>query len=70
MMISFVYFNFFSGVEYRMAKMTIFSIGLLVEHLESISIIGSLSNLIPVTVGDFIGGGLFLDGSYWFIGNQ
>jgi nitrite transporter NirC len=50
--------------------MTIFSIGLLVEHPESVSFIGSLSNLVPVTIGNFIGGGLFLGGSYWFVGNR
>lgn len=71
MMISWCLFAFVvSGFEHSIANMTIFSIGLLVEHPESVSFIGSLNNLIPVTIGNFIGGGLFLGGSYWFVGNQ
>lgn len=71
MMISWCLFAFVvSGFEHSIANMTIFSIALLIEHPESVSFMGSLNNLVPVTIGNFIGGGLFLGGSYWFIGNQ
>jgi len=71
MMISWCLFAFVvSGFEHSIANMTIFSIGLLVEHPESVSLMGSLNNLVPVTIGNFIGGGLFVGGGYWFIGNQ
>jgi len=71
MMISWCLFAFVvSGFEHSIANMTIFSIGLLVDHPASVSLMGSLNNLIPVTIGNFIGGGLFVGGGYWFVGNK
>ena len=57
-----------SGFEHSIANMTIFSMSLFMEHPESISIGGMFANLIPVTIGNFIGGGIILGGSYYFIG--
>lgn len=59
-----------SGFEHSIANMTIFSLGLLVKHPETVSIAGFMNNLIPVTIGNFVGGGLFLGAGYWFIGNK
>lgn len=59
-----------SGFEHSIANMTIFSMALFLEHPETISIGGMFANLIPVTIGDFIGGGLILGGSYYFVGKQ
>lgn len=57
-----------SGFEHSIANMTIFSMALFLEHPETISIGGMFANLIPVTIGNFIGGGLILGGSYYFVG--
>lgn len=57
-----------SGFEHSIANMTIFSMALFLEHPETISIGGMFANLIPVTIGNFIGGGLILGGSYCFVG--
>ena len=71
MMISWCLFAFVvSGFEHSIANMTIFSIGLLIEHPASVSLMGSLNNLVPVTIGNFIGGGLFIGGGYWILGKK
>lgn len=57
-----------AGFEHSIANMTIFSMGLFMEHPEGVSIAGLFANLIPVTIGNFIGGGLILGGSYYYIG--
>ncbi len=59
-----------SGFEHSIANMTIFSISLLIPHAETVSIAGMFANLIPVTIGNFIGGGLILGGSYYFMGKS
>jgi len=57
-----------SGFEHSIANMTIFSIGLFMPHPESVSIMGMMNNLIPVTIGNFIGGAVILGGSYFYMG--
>lgn len=59
-----------SGFEHSIANMTIFSIGLLLEHPETVSVAGMFANLIPVTIGNFIGGGILLGASYFYMGNE
>lgn len=59
-----------SGFEHSVANMTIFSISLLIEHPETISISGMFANLIPVTIGNFIGGGLMLGTTYFYMGKE
>lgn len=59
-----------SGFEHSIANMTILSIGMFMPHPETISIMGMFNNLIPVTIGNFIGGALFLGGSYYYIGKN
>lgn len=59
-----------AGFEHSVANMTIFAMGLLMEHPETISIGGMFANLIPVTIGNFIGGGLMLGGTYFYMGKE
>ncbi len=59
-----------SGFEHSIANMTIFSIGLFMEHPETVSIAGMFQNLLPVTVGNFIGGGVLLGGAYYYMGRS
>ncbi len=54
-----------SGFEHSVANMTLFSIALLGNHPESISLGGMFHNLIWVTVGNIIGGALFMALGYW-----
>lgn len=57
-----------AGFEHSIANMTIFAMSLFLPHPETISIAGMLTNLIPVTIGNFIGGAIMLGGSYYFMG--
>lgn len=59
-----------SGFEHSIANMTIFSIALLMEHPDTVSIMGMFQNLIPVTLGNFIGGAIILGGSYYYMGRK
>lgn len=59
-----------SGFEHSIANMTIFSIGLMIPHPEAVSVAGMFANLIPVTIGNFIGGAFVLGGSYFYLGSE
>ena len=48
-----------SGFEHSIANMTLLSISLMVPHPETVSLAGMVSNLIPVTIGNIIGGTIF-----------
>ena len=56
-----------SGFEHSVANMVLFSIALLVPHPETVSIAGSLYNLVPVTLGNIIGGGFFVGTLYVYL---
>ena len=47
--------------------MTLLGIGLFLPHGDSISWFGFARNLIPVTLGNIIGGGVFVGGLYWIV---
>lgn len=57
-----------SGFEHSVANMTLLSISLLVPHPETVSLAGLAANLIPVSLGNMIGGILFVGVPYWYIG--
>jgi len=59
-----------SGFEHSIANMTIFSIGLFMPHPATVSVAGMFANLIPVTIGNFIGGAIILGGSYFYMGKE
>lgn len=69
------------GFEHSIANMYFFSIALLLksqpdvllagqwsaEVLEPLTFVGTLRNLIPVTLGNLVGGAGLVGGMYWFI---
>lgn len=58
-----------AGFEHSIANMTIFAIGLLMPHPETVTVAGMFANLIPVTIGNFIGGAIMLGATYFYMGN-
>jgi nitrite transporter NirC len=54
-----------SGFEHSVANMTIFSIALFGNHPPSVSVGGMAYNLAWVTIGNVIGGAVFVAGAYW-----
>ena len=58
-----------SGFEHSVANMTLLSIPLLTDHPDTISVGGMAHNLLWVTVGNIIGGSLFMGVGYWVATN-
>ena len=59
-----------SGFEHSVANMTIFATALFMPHPETVSLMGVFQNMIPVTLGNFIGGALLLGASYFYMGKE
>lgn len=55
-----------SGFEHSVANMTLLTISMMIPHPETVSFVGMAANLIPVTIGNIIGGALFVGGAYWY----
>jgi formate/nitrite transporter len=55
-----------AGFEHSVANMTLLAIALFQPHAEAVSWLGYAQNLVPVTVGNVIGGAFFVGGLYWF----
>jgi nitrite transporter NirC len=55
-----------AGFEHSVANMTLMGIALFQQHGESITWMGYVCNLVPVTIGNVVGGALFVGGLYWF----
>lgn len=56
-----------SGYEHSVANMTLLSLALMLPHPETISLSGWLHNLIPVTLGNMVGGAFFVGTIYSLI---
>lgn len=57
-----------SGYEHSIANMTVLGMALLLPgHPETITLAGWFHNMIPVTLGNMVGGGVFVGALYWFI---
>lgn len=54
-----------SGFEHCVANMTLLSLGLLIPHGAGVSFSGWLHNLSWVTLGNIVGGALFVGMAYW-----
>ena len=54
-----------SGFEHSVANMTLFTIALLGEHPEAVSLSGAGYNLLWVTIGNLLSGSFFMAGGYW-----
>lgn len=66
-MILLVFGFFISGYEHSIANMSTFAVALVLDHPDTISIGKAIHNLIPVTIGNMIGGGLFMGVFYYYI---
>jgi len=53
------------GFEHSIANMTLLGIGLLQPHGPEISWAGFVHNLVPVTLGNIVGGAIFVGMAYW-----
>jgi nitrite transporter NirC len=56
-----------SGYEHSIANMTVLGLALVLPHPETVSLAGWFHNMIPVTLGNMVGGIVFLGMMYWFI---
>ena len=54
-----------SGFEHSVANMTLFSLALMMPHSELVSVSGVLHNLIPVTIGNILGG-FIIGAMFWW----
>ncbi|MEM1501825.1 formate/nitrite transporter family protein [Domibacillus sp. 8LH] len=56
-----------AGFEHSVANMVLFSLALAVPHPEVISVVSAVYNLIPVTLGNIIGGSMFVGMVYMYL---
>lgn len=54
-----------AGFEHSIANMTLFSVALLSDHPTTITIAGAARNLLLVTTGNAVAGGLIMGLGYW-----
>jgi nitrite transporter len=66
-MMLFVFCFFISGYEHSIANMCTFAIAIVIDHPGTISFGGIIHNLIPVTIGNLIGGGFFMGYMYYYV---
>ena len=59
-----------SGFEHSVANMTLLSLSLMVPHPETVSLAGLAANLVPVSIGNIIGGAVFVGAAYWFANTE
>jgi nitrite transporter NirC len=67
MMFLLVFAFFLSGYEHSIANLSLFSIALLSPHPETISLAGAIHNLLPATLGNIVGGSVFVGMIYQYI---
>lgn len=58
------------GFEHSVANMTIFLVALLSASTDGISLAGAAHNLLWVTVGNAIGGAIFVGAGYWTVAER
>lgn len=59
-----------SGFEHCVANMTLLSLAMLLPHGIEISMAGLSHNLVWVTMGNFVGGGIFVGMVYWLTSSE
>ena len=59
-----------SGFEHSVANMSLLVMALFVPHGEAVSWVGFGNNLLFVTLGNIVGGALFVGGLYWLLGRS
>lgn len=66
-MILIVFIFFASGYEHSIANFVIFSLALAVQHPDTIHVAGVIHNIVPVTLGNIVGGSLFMGALYTYL---
>ncbi|KOS69391.1 transporter [Lysinibacillus contaminans] len=66
-MVLLVFCFFISGYEHCIANMSTFAVALVVDHPDTISIGKAIYNIIPVTLGNMIGGIVFMALYYYYV---
>ncbi|MGO4180398.1 formate/nitrite transporter family protein [Paenibacillus sp. TAF43_2] len=66
-MMLFVFCFFISGYEHSIANLCTFAIALVLNHPGTISLEGMIHNLVPVTLGNLIGGSVLMGVMYYFV---
>ncbi|MEH7223552.1 formate/nitrite transporter family protein [Bacillus sp. JJ1566] len=61
-----VFCFFISGYEHSIANMCTFAVSFVMNHPDSVTVNGVIHNLIPVTIGNLIGGGGFMAWMYFY----
>lgn len=56
-----------SGFEHSIANMSLLAMGLFVPHPDTITIMGYIRNLVPVTLGNIVGGSFIIAYFYWYV---
>lgn len=59
-----------TGFEHSIANMTLLTTALMIPHTAAISIGGLAHNLFWVTLGNFVGGAVFIGAAYWYISKE
>ncbi|WP_042273108.1 formate/nitrite transporter family protein [[Clostridium] dakarense] len=59
-----------SGFEHSVANMTIFGVALFSPSIQSVTIAGAIYNLLAVTLGNMIGGAIFMGLGSYILGNE
>lgn len=59
-----------AGFEHSIANMTIFTLSLIGNHPDGVSLLGLLYNLLWVSIGNVIGGAGFIGIAYYLIGHS
>jgi nitrite transporter NirC len=62
-----VFLFFSSGFEHSIANFVLFGIALTAPHPDTVSIAGAFHNLIPVTLGNIVGGSVFVGMLYQYL---
>jgi len=55
-----------AGFEHSIANMTLMALALFQPHGDAVTWLGYVRNLVPVTLGNIVGGAVFVGGAYWF----
>ncbi|RUL56366.1 MULTISPECIES: formate/nitrite transporter family protein [Lysinibacillus] len=55
-----------AGFEHSVANMTLLSLALMIPHSELVTVGGFFANLIPVSIGNIIGGAILIGTMFWY----
>ncbi|HBG9023986.1 TPA: formate/nitrite transporter family protein, partial [Clostridioides difficile] len=59
-----------SGFEHSIANMTIYSVSLFSPTISTVTIGGAIYNLVAVTLGNIVGGALFMGLGTYILGKE